>query len=353
MIRINNPAFKRKKGLPPGSLLRDIDKAPGRIRLLRYSGDSSIFLDNIGVADLPLETPEGKVDWIQLIGVHDVDLLSAVGDAYDIHSLTLEDIQNTDRRPGIEGKEGHLFMTLKKLHPSPENSTFRVETISAMLIGGTLISFHEENSTGFAGLENHLAVASGRLRNSGADYLAYSLLDDVVDSWLLIIEDLETGILKLEEDVLFRYQNSLLGEIHDSKKRLAWLRWLFRPYRFLRSWLIRESKVWFTEDTQPYLSDVADHADRVLDLLDLYRDMAEDLLTVHMSVLSNRMNSVMKVLTVIATIFIPLTFIAGVYGMNFVFMPELSWKWGYAFSLGLMAATALGMVIYFKRKKWL
>jgi magnesium transporter len=174
-----------------------------------------------------------------------------------------------------------------------------------------------------------------------------------VDTWLAHSEVIEDGLISIEEDILNQSRMESLDEIHQWKKHVAWLRWMFRPYRDLKSWLVYEASDWFSESVKPYLSDVSDHAVRVLDTLDLYRETVEDLLTIHMTVLSNRLNSVMKVLTVISTIFIPLTFLAGVYGMNFKYMPELNWHWGYPIVIGAMVLIALSMLVFFIRKKWL
>jgi magnesium transporter len=286
-------------------------------------------------------------------GVHDSAVLRSLGDAYGLHALTLEDIQNTDRRPGFESLGDKLFITTKRLSSGTSFSDLRSETISLILMESTVITFLETSSIGHGGMEALLEQTGTRLRNSGADYLAYRIWDESIDSWLESVEWSEDQILSLEEDLLFDYRESLTENIHEIRKKMAWLRWTFRPYRDLRSWLQKNASLHFSPKAEPFLSDLADHAYRVSDLLDLYRDMTDDLMSILIAVQSNRMNAVMKVLTIIATIFIPLSFIAGVYGMNFAGMPELAWRWGYPAALGLMGLTALGMLIYFKVKKWL
>ena len=193
----------------------------------------------------------------------------------------------------------------------------------------------------------------GRIRRSGAGYLFYALNDEALDTWMVHQESLEERLLELEDQVLLRFDESLIETIHNWKKHVAWLRWLFRPYQDMLNAMRAPHSLLFEDREQPYIRDLASHATRVLDLVELYRDMVEDLLMIHMTVLSNRMNRIMKVLTIISTIFIPITFIAGIYGMNFLNMPELSWKWGYPAVMGTMLVLVTGMLIFFRRRRWL
>jgi len=352
MVLFQSRHFGRRRGLSPGTLLNDAAE-PASLRLIRFNTEGILENRNIDVTELPLEESADSVVWIQMIGVHDSASLKSIGDAYRIHALTLEDIQNTDRRPVFESLGDKLFVTTKRLLEGNAFSDLGAETISLILTGRTVISFLEASSMGHAGLEAILDQTGGQLKKFGADYLAYRIWDDSIDTWLHSIELSEDQILTLEENVLFHYRDSLTEDIHEARKKMAWLRWTFRPFRDLRSWLQKFSPAHFSGNVEPFLLDLSDHVNRVSDLLDLYRDMTDDLMSMLIAVQSNRMNAVMKVLTIIATIFIPLSFIAGVYGMNFARMPELAWRWGYPAALGLMGLTALGMLIYFKVKKWL
>lgn len=353
MKRIEHRIFSRKQGLPPGTLFdSDMAKLPG-IRHIRYSTTSWEANEFESVESLPMDRIPGSVDWIQIFGTGNSKVLAEIGRRYGIHKLTLEDIQNTDRRLGFEDQDDYLFFTLKRLKESGDADLPGAETISLILKDSLVITFHSEDSDGYEIILDRMENNQGRIRRSGASYLAYALMDESIDTWLGHSETIENKILEIEENVLFHYQNDLILQIHRLKKHLAWLRWLFRPYRDLNLWLFRDGAKWFPADVQPYLSDVSDHVSRVLDTLELYRDMTEDLLTVHMTALSNRMNSIMKVLTIISTIFIPLTFLAGIYGMNFHWMPELAWRWGYPLVLGAMGLITSSMILYFSRKKWL
>ncbi|MDF1566815.1 MAG: magnesium/cobalt transporter CorA [Spirochaetaceae bacterium] len=352
MVLFQSKHFGRRRGLSPGTLLESGEE-PAVLRLIRFGTEGILENRNIDAAELPAKESADSVVWIQMKGVHDSAALKSIGDAYGIHALTLEDVQNTDRRPGFDSLGDKLFVTTKRLLEGNSFSDLGAETISMILTGRTVICFLETSSMGHAGLESILDQNGGQLKRFGADYLAYRIWDDSIDTWLHSVELSENEILTLEEDVLFHYRDSLTEDIHEARKKMAWLRWTFRPFRDLRSWLQRFAPAHFSVIVEPFLLDLSDHVNRVSDLLDLYRDMTDDLMSMLIAVQSNRMNAVMKVLTIIATIFIPLTFIAGIYGMNFARMPELAWRWGYPAALGLMGLTALGMLIYFKVKKWL
>lgn len=344
--------FSRRRGLSPGTLLESSEE-PATLRLIRFGKEGILENRDIDATDLPLDETADNVNWIQMKGVHDSTALKSIGEAYGLHALTLEDIQNTDRRPGFESNEDTLFVTFKRLLEGNSFSDLGVETSSLILTGRTVISFLETSSMGYVGLEAILDQNWGQFKNFGADYLAYRIWDDSIDTWLHWVEQSENKILNLEDDVLFQYRDSLTEEIHEARKKMAWLRWTFLPFRNLRSWLQKFSSHHFSGNVEPFLLDLTDNVNRVSDLLDLYRDMTDGLMSMMIAVQSNRMNAVMKVLTIIATIFIPLTLITGIYGMNFTWMPELGWRWGYPAALGLMGLTALGMLIYFRVKKWL
>ncbi len=337
--------------MAPGTLFQDRE-SPGDITVFRYQKSGVIEERSVSIDSLTPETAANTYTWIRVTGIHDAALLQAVGEIYGIHQLTQEDIQNIDRRPSFSALDDGLFLTVKKLEAENKFPSINIESVCIILKGRTIITFHEAERKGFPGIRESLRT-SEHLRSLGADYIAYRIWDECVDSWLTIAESMERHVMDLEERILFRYGDSLAENIHETRKLMAWLRWEFRPYRDLPLWMSRYATSYFSKEILPFIQDLTDHALRISDLLDLYRDLSGDLMSILMSVQSNRMNAVMKVLTVIATLFMPLSFIAGIYGMNFEHMPELAWRWGYPAVLGIMGLTAGGMALYFKVKKWL
>lgn len=353
MFRINSRKFVRRKGLPPGTLITSADHEEFRIRHIRFSPSQFQIQEYVEVDKLSLPGNDGTVNWFQVFGPGNVEKLAELGELFGIHKLTLEDIQNTDRRPGFENHEDYLFQSLKRLVAREDQEQPRIETVSLITLNSAVISFHENGSGGYQDIIRRIESSKGRVRRSGAGYLTYVLVDEAMDTWLSYTEGIEERLIKLEDEVIFHYDDKLIESIHSWKKQIAWLRWLFRPYRDIRTWVFRDGESWFGTEATPYLTDITDHAIRISDVLDLYREMVDGLLSVHMTTLSNRMNGIMKVLTIISTIFIPMTFIAGIYGMNFMWIPEIGWKWGYPSALAVMAASAIGILVFLKRKKWL
>ncbi|OGL46585.1 MAG: magnesium and cobalt transport protein CorA, partial [Candidatus Schekmanbacteria bacterium RBG_16_38_11] len=293
------------------------------------------------------------ITWINVEGIHRTDIIQKLGDCYGFHPLVLEDILNTDQRPKIEDYKDYIYIVLKMLsnNKSPE---IIVEQVSLILGPNFVISFQE----GVAGdvfnpVRERIRNGKGRIRSMGADYLAYSLVDSIVDNYFIILEKLGERIEDLEEELLINPSKETLHKIHQLKREMIFLRKAVWPLREVISAMERGDSALTKEYIRVYFRDVYDHTIQIIDVIETYRDMLAGMLDIYLSSISNKMNEIMKFLTIIGTIFIPLTFIVGVYGMNFEFMPELRWHWGYFSILFFMLVVSVFMLLYFKRKKWL
>jgi magnesium transporter len=348
----------KKSGSPPGTLVHIGEQKSDRIRitLVQYN-DSEVHEQELETLEcLEQFAPnlgEKGVSWINIEGVHHLETIERVGEFYGIHPLTLEDIVNTEQRPKIEEYEDYLFIVLKDLDYGDHDSELMMGQICHILKGNWLISFEEKDSSVFNALRDRIRTGRGKLRKEGSDYLAYSLIDVTVDHYFNTLEKLGEHIELLQEDLIRNPAQTTLQQIHRLKHQLILFRRAVWPLRETVGSLLRGESSAIQQSTLIYLRDVYDHLIHVIDSIEIYRDMLGGMMDLYLSSLSNRMNEIMKVLTVIATIFMPLTFIAGVYGMNFKYMPELEWHWGYPAVLLLMAAVAVNMLSYFFRKKWI
>jgi magnesium transporter len=350
-----SPRHAKKAGLPPGTLVYIGQRKVESVRATILDYDESRLEDKeAGTVEEcfpPKETP--TVTWINVDGIHDVEIVDRIGQAFGIHPLILEDILNTGQRPKFEDFEDHVFFVLKMLSYNDENHAVETEQVSLILGPNFVISFQERIGDVFEPVRDRIRNAKGRIRKMGADYLAYALLDAVVDSYFSILERIGEKIEGLEEELVSNPDQRTLQQIHGLKREMIALRRSIWPLRELINGLERSESDLITESTGVYLRDVYDHTIQIIDTIESFRDMVSGMLDIYLSSISNRMNAVMKVLTIIATIFIPLTFIAGIYGMNFEHMPELKWRWAYPVVWGLMLVTAAIMLVYFRRKKWL
>ncbi|MFW5751210.1 MAG: magnesium/cobalt transporter CorA [Planctomycetota bacterium] len=345
-----------KVGLPPGTLLpaEEPSATPARMTLIDYDARGQEVRELAHSDQLAVLRESPKVSWIDLTGLHDIELLRRIGTAFAIHPLVLEDIVNTDQRPKIEAYDDGLFAVLKMLAVDPATGALGVEQVSLYCTAGAVITFQERPGDVFDPLRERIATARGRIRRSGTDYLAYAIIDIIVDHYFVVLERFGEEIEALEQAIIkSRDEDHAVTRIHELKRRLLFVRRSTWPLREAVAILARDGHPLLGADTAPYLRDLADHCVQVIDNVEILRDMVGGLLDLHLSATSNRMNEVMQVLTLIATIFIPLTFIAGVYGMNFDHMPELHWAWGYPAVLGLCALLAVTMVVIFKRRGWL
>lgn len=296
------------------------------------------------------DTP--TVTWINIDGIHDTQIIEKLGGRFELHQLVMEDILNTSQRPKYEDFDKHLFVVLKMIRFDEKTARIVSEQVSLILGDNFVISFQEVEGDVFDPVRKRIRSASGRIRKLGADYLAYSLLDSVVDSYYSILEKIGERIESVEEELLSNPTPQTLQIMHNLKRDVISLRRSIWPLREVVNNLERGESKLIKKTTHIFLRDAYDHTIQVIDTIETFRDMISGMLDVYLSSVSNKMNEVMKVLTIIATIFIPITFIAGIYGMNFKYMPELNWSLGYVFAWGVIFLIVLVMLVFFKRKKW-
>ena len=346
---------RKKLGLSPGTLVHIGDKKIGEVKMSIMNYDqgqlSEKELTSIEDAFPYKDTP--PVTWINVDGLHDVDIIDRIGRHFGIHPLTLEDIVNTGHRPKAEDFEDYEYIVLKMLTYDEDHNHITAEQVSIILGPHYLISFQEAEGDVFNFVRERIRKAKGRIRKSGCDYLAYALIDAIVDHYFLVLEKMGEKIELLEVDLLTDTQSESLQSIHHLKREMIFFRKQVWPIREILSSLMKEEASLIQETTQIFIRDLYDHTIQVMDTIESFRDVLSGLQDLYLSTVSNRMNEVMKVLTIMATIFIPLTFIAGIYGMNFEFMPELKWRWAYPVLWILLIAIFVFMIFWFKRKKWL
>ena len=293
------------------------------------------------------------VRWIHVRGVHNVDLIRKIGSNFGIHPLTLEDIVNTQQRPKVELLSDSIYVILRAFEYDTEHNVLISEQLSFLLGNNYLLSFQESEKPLFEQIRNRISNNLGRIRKAGSDYLAYSLFDLITDHYFVTLDDLSERIEELEDEVAKDPTNETLQQIHSLKRTIITMRRNIWPIRDISSGLLRQSPGLIEPPTQLYLRDLNDHVVQVNDLLETYRETLTGIMDIYLSTVSNRLNEVMKVLTVISTIFIPLTLIASIYGMNFAVMPELDFPWSYPLLLIVMALLAIILAIYFRKKRWI
>jgi magnesium transporter len=345
----------KKAGLPPGTLVHIGEEKTEQIRIALIDYNEQNFqervLEKVEECFPFKEMP--TVTWINIDGLHSIETIEKIGKNFELHPLILEDILNTGQRPKCEDYENCLFMVLKMLTYNDESNSIQPEQVSFVLGQNFVISFQEAVGDVFEQIRDRIRNAKGRIRKMSADYLAYALTDAIVDNYFLILEKMGEQIESMEEELIAKPSDKTVRMIHSLKRELIFLRKSVWPLRELINSLQKTESSLIMDSTEPYLRDVYDHTIQVIDTVESLRDMVSGMLDIYLSSISNRMNAVMKVLTIIATIFIPLTFVAGIYGMNFKYMPELEWKWGYLAVLIVMVIIGICMLIYFRRKKWL
>ena len=345
-----------KAGLPPGSLVHIGEKLSEttKITLIDYNGDYLAEKNIQNMDELLAVKDKPTVSWIHIDGIHDTRVLEQLGAVFGLHPLILEDILNTDQRPKMEDLGDYIFIVLKRFcNICDQNNDITSEQISVILGPNYVISLQEKEEDILNPIRDRIRTGKGRIRKAGADYLAYSIIDIILDSYFSILETLGEKIELEEEALLSNPAGRTLQAIQHLKRDMIFLRKSVWPLRETISALERSESPLIQESTGIYLKDIYDHAIQVLDTVETYRDMLSGMIDIYLSSLSNRMNQVMKVLTIIATIFMPMTFLAGVYGMNFKHFPELEWRWSYPLFWTVNLAIAVVMLILFKRKKWL
>ena len=324
-----------------------------KLSVINYDGASFQEKEVRNVEEAVSFRKKASVTWLNIDGVHQPEIIEQVGKSFGVHPLVLEDIANTGQRPKMEDFDDYIFVVLRMLRFDEEENKTKTEQISMVFGADFVVSFQEREGDVFDIIRERLRNNKGRIRKLGADYLAYSLIDAIVDNYFMVLEKLGEAIEEIEDKLVTNPRSETLQIIHYLKRETVFLRKSVWPLREVVSRLERSESPLISKSTFVYLRDVYDHTIQVMDSVDTFRDMLSGMLDIYLSSVSNRMNEVMKVLTVIATIFIPLTFIAGIYGMNFKVMPELEQPWGYPAVLILMLTIAVVMLIYFRRKKWL
>jgi magnesium transporter len=345
----------KKVGLPPGTIVFVGEKRRDQVKLsvINYDGTNFQEKEVNNVEEAVSFRKKSSVTWLNIDGVHQPEIIEQVGNSFNVHPLVLEDIANTGQRPKMEDFDDYIFVVLRMLRFDEKDDETKTEQISILLGPDFVISFQEREGDVFDIIRERLRNNKGKIRKMGADYLAYSLIDAIVDNYFVILEKRGETIEDMEDKLVTNPTSETLQALHDLKREMIFLRKSVWPLREVISRLERSESPLINKSTFVYLRDVYDHTIQVMDSVDTFRDMLSGMLDIYLSSVSNRMNEVMKVLTVIATIFIPLTFIAGIYGMNFKYMPELGQAWGYPAVLILMLAIAVVMLINFRRKKWL
>jgi len=345
----------KKAGLPPGTLVHIGERKAKDLKITLIDYDEVHFQEREieKIEECFVFKDRQTVTWINVDGLHQVEILEKLGECYGFHPLMLEDILNTDQRPKMEDYGDYIYIVLKRLSQSNKNNGTMTEQISLIMGSNFVISFQETEGDIFDPIRERIRNDKGRIRKMTADYLAYSLLDSIVDNYFIIMEKLGEKIEFLEEELVTRPTTETLKTIHQLKREMIFLRRAVWPLREVVSGLERGESLLMKESTRIYLRDVYDHTIQVIDTIETFRDMVSGMLDIYLSSISNRMNAVMKVLTIIATIFMPLTFIAGIYGMNFKYMPELEWYWGYPAVWLVVVLVGVSMLIYFKKKRWL
>jgi len=346
----------RKAGLPPGTPVHIGKPHIGVPRVNRiYYDETQIIEDEIKDVSVCSGWREtAGTTWINVEGVHDMSLLEQFGKCFALHPLVLEDIANTGQRPKVEDYDGYLYIVLRMLTLHPGTQEVVDEQVSLVLGPNFVISFQEGiEGDLFNPIRERLRAAKGRVRREGADYLVYTLIDAVVDGYFVLLEKLGERIETLDAQMLANTADEASRSIHLLKSEMIWLRKAVWPLREAISILQRAESALIRPSTAIYLKDVYDHTIAVIDTVETYRDVLSGMLDNNLSLLTTRLNEVIKMLTVISTIFIPLTFITSIYGMNFRYMPELEWRWGYPTVMLGMTIIAGILIVYFRRKKWM
>lgn len=344
----------RKTGLSPGSLVHigSQYREKSKINIVCYNETFFEEKEISSMKDFHREKDEKVITWINIDGLQDIKLFEDIGEIFSLHPLILEDILNTDQRPKTEDYGDYIYLVLKNFYGS-KGGDLLSDQVSILLGKDFVLSFQERESDLEDFLREKIRKNKGRIRKEGADYLAHAVVDNVVDNYFVVLENMEDRIEDLEDELLKKPTQATLHDLHMFKRELIMLGKTLWPLREAISSIERSDSPLINKNTLVYFKDIYDHTIAIIDTVETFKDMLSSMLDIYLSTVSNRLNEVMKVLTIIATIFMPLTFMAGVYGMNFKYMPELEWRWGYFGVLGAMLVVALLMIRYFKKKKWL
>lgn len=354
-MKKNKSQRKIKLGMAPGSIVFTGTQkmAKVKITLFQYNDDECKESNPLS---LDIAVAEAKnfsgISWINIDGLHDIETIDKVGAELNIHKLTLEDILSVGQRPKIDEFSEYVFIVMKMFQFQEVGDAIEDEQLSFILKKDLLITFQEKEGDVFSHVKKRLNDGKGTFRKRGGDYLLYALMDSIVDYYFLVIEKLGEQIEELENDLLDKPNQSSMLKLHSVRREILNLRRSVYPLREIISRLEKTEDPLFEAETKIFIRDLYDHTIQVIETIEVFRDMASSMMDLYMNSQSNKMNNIMKVLTVVSTIFIPLTFIVGVYGMNFK-MPELQYDWAYFVVWGVMISIAVGMIFYFRKKKWL
>ncbi len=346
--------FYDEPGSEPGTLSIEPDAQPSKIILIDYSADHAIRKSDLTPNALRPYLGTNTVSWMDIQGLGSEEVLKQVGEIFKLHPLLLEDVVNVPQRAKVEDYRDHIMILAHRVRPNREEDGFESEQVSFVLGKRYLLTFQEGELTDcFDPVRDRIRGNQGKVCQEGADYLVYLLLDMLIDEYFPLLEDYEERIEALESTIIRSPSGELMEEIYNIRRELLALRRLIWPLRHVMNVLLRDTSLLITPDTRIYFRDCYDHIIQVIDIIEAYRELAASLMEVYMTSMSNKMNEVMKFLTIISTIFIPLTFIAGVYGMNFEYMPELKSPYGYLGTWAVMLAIAFGSLYFFWRRGWL
>lgn len=350
-----SPSLSHKSGLSPGTpvFIGEQKRDRMQIDLIEYNADLLIEKTDITPAEALQSRNSKNITWVHVSGIHDIDKLQALAGLFGLHPLTVEDIVNTVQRPKIEHFDDYLFAVLRLVKTDIAAHKLAMENISLVLGDGFVLSFSEDDASAFNKVRERLRVGKGRMRKSHADYMAYVLMDAVVDQYFIALEMIGEYTDDLGDQIVDNSDISRLHDIHEIKRQLLGLRKSVWPLREEIGVFLRSESSLIQESTRPYLRDLYDHTIQIVEMVETERDILIGIHDIYLAAATHRLNEVMKVLTIIATIFIPLTFIVGIYGMNFDYMPELHWRWGYFVVLAIMATIAGGMLLAFRCRRWI
>jgi len=352
------PAIARRPapGAPPGTLSISPDALESKVRVFAYGPKEYVEREVSSPKELAGLMEEWPVTWVDVTGLGGESTLRALGRVFSLHPLALSDVVHVHQRAKVDAYDGRLFVVARSVEIG---AAIESQQVSIVVGPRFVVSFRERSSDDWEPVRECIRTAHGAFRTSGPDHLAYALLDGVIDHYFPVLEAYGERLEELEEAVIRHPDPNTLAAVHDARHTLGSLRRIIWPHREALAALLRDTSALISDETKVYLRDSYDHVVQIVEIVESYRDLAASLFDVYLSSVSNRMNEVMKVLTMFATVFIPLTFIAGIYGMNFdpalspLSMPELRWRWGYPVVLGVMAVIALGMALFFRRRGWL
>jgi magnesium transporter len=353
---MNSSSGKRssKSGMPAGSLIhigeKKVEKV--KIKLIDYGASEYSEQDIENIEQCFPYKDDHTITWINIDGIHETDILEKLGECFGFHPLILEDILNTHQRPKVEDFNDYIYFVLKMIDYSAKANVISIEQVSIIIGKNYVISLQEKPLEIYEPIRNRIKNDKSKIRNAGSDYLAYLLIDSIIDNYFSVLEKIGEKIENVENRLVANPTQKTLKTIYNLKRNMLYMRKSTWPLREIISRLERGEISLINDSTRIYIRDIYDHIIQVIDTIETFRDMLSGMVDIYLSSISNRLNEVMKILTIISTIFIPITFIASIYGMNFRFMPEISWKWSYLVVWAIILFIIIYMVIYFKRKKW-